>query len=351
MINIRGDEEMEENHEQIILGLTKQVEQLQKQIEMLTAVINQREGKTQIAQKVADMRDNIMQQAAVLGQKAKKVEETYNLNRETKDNILQQYEEALSEIEEQFENRFRYILKEKRDWQNEEQKNILRECELKQDRKQIKKSPEYAEQVKAEKALTKEIKKLLDKGELETGKAKIEELKSLKAENPLTKCDEEIEKLQHQRKEIQKMINECQQELGDCVKERNDSIEQATQDKDNQLMEMKKQNIFQRIAGNVMNKLNGAKKFKDMVVQKVVKKVGHIKQEIAPAIKETVQGKMAKFIERMSQNRENIIGENRETKEEIAQRIGDKSENSKNVEPIQEQSQEEDLSVDDVVIA
>lgn len=307
-----------------LLALIKELAYIQMCNTMISAQIFAREGKEQIADKVNGMKDKIMEQAEVFGQKAKKVEETYNLNKESKNNILQEYRESLGLIEEQYELRSEAVLEERSDWQDEEQATMLKESELKQDRKQIKKSPQYIEQVKEEKALAKEIKKALDEGDLDTVTVKNEELKRLKAKNPLTKCDQEIEKIQHQREQIQKMISLCEQELESCENDRYNSIEQVTQDKDNKLMEMKKQNIFQKIAGAVMNKINGAKRFKDNVIKKVAEKIGYIKNEKYPEIKRSTSEKISSFKENMSERKNQILDKGRETKEQLMQRAAAK---------------------------
>lgn len=324
MEEVIKNSEVQNQNEQIsakeLLALMKELAQIQIYNTMISAQIFAREGKTQIIDKVNDMKGKIMQQAEVFGQKAEKVEETYSLNKETKSNILQEYKESLVEIQEQYEIRNQAILQERTDWQNEEQATMLKEHELKQNRKEIKKSPQYAEQMKQEKALTKEIKKALDKGDLDTVAVKNEELKRLKAKNPLTRCEQEIKRVQQERQEIQRVIIQCETELENCAEDRNNSIEEATQNKDNQLMEMKKQNIFQKMIGFAMNKINGAKKFKDNVIKKVTEKVGYIKNEKFPKIKQDTAEKISSFKEGMREKKEQILDKGRETKEQLMQK-------------------------------
>lgn len=304
-----------------LLALIKELAYIQMCNTMISAQIFARAGKDQIDDKVNGMKDKIMKQAEVFGQKAKKVEETYNLNKESKNNILQEYRESLELIEEQYEIRSQAILQERSDCQDEEQATMLKENELKQNRKQIKKSPQYIEQVREEKALAKEIKKALDEGDLDTVTVKNEELKRLKAKNPLMKCDQEIEKIQQQREQIQEMISQCEQELENCEEDRYNSIEQVTQDKDNKLMEMKKQNIFQKIAGAVMNKISGAKRFKDNVIQKLAQKVRNIYNEKYPEISRDTSEKINSFRESMGKGKDKTLDKGRETKEQLMQKV------------------------------
>ena len=217
MIDIRGVEKMEENQRQNdssnmtqeYLEIVKRMDEIQKQLKILEDKIFQKEGKAQIGQKVTNMKNKIMQQGAVLGQKAKKIEEIYKLNKETKDNILQQYKDSLAEIDNHYRKVYQAILRQKAKNEEQEQVTILKEHQLKNNRKKIKKSPQYAEHIKQEKALAKEIKKALDKGDLDTVAVKNEELKQLKSKNPLALCDKEIETTQKQRLYIQQLINRC----------------------------------------------------------------------------------------------------------------------------------------------
>lgn len=303
-----------------LVALIKELAQIQAENAKISAQIFAREGKEQIANKTNEMKDKIMEQAKIYGQKAEKVQETYNLNKETKSNILQKYKDSLAEIQEQYETRNESIMQEKSDWQNEEQATMLKEHELKQQRKEIKRSPEYAQQVKEEKELAKEIKKALDEGDLDLVTAKNEELKRLKEKNPLIKCDNEIEDIQQQRNEIQEIISQCEREMEECKDERDNSIDEATQDKDNKLMEMKKQNIFQKMTGAIMNKLNGAKRFKDNVIKKASEKIGYIKDEKLPEVKQETAGKINNFKENMTEKREQLIDKGRETKEQLMQK-------------------------------
>lgn len=143
MEEVIKNSEVENQNEQIsakeLLALIKELAQIQAYNAMISAQIFAREGKNQINDKANDMKDKIMQQAVIFGQKAKKVEETYSLNKENKSNILQEYKESLLEIQEQYEIRNQAILRERTDWQNEEQATMLKEHELKQNRKKIKK--------------------------------------------------------------------------------------------------------------------------------------------------------------------------------------------------------------------
>lgn len=323
MINIRGDEEMEENQEQNdskeYLEMVKRLDEIQKQLKILEDKLFQKEGKLQIGQKVTNMKDKIMKQAAVLGQKVEKIQEIYKLNKDTKDNILQQYKDSLGEIDNHYGNLYQAILRQKAKNQEQEQVTMLKEHQLKKSRRKIKKSTEYAKHRQQEKALANEIKKALDKGDLDTVTVKNEELKHLKSKNPLALCDKEIEKTKQQRLYIQQLINRCDQELEDAKIERESSIEQAIQDKDNQLATVKKQSLFKRVVGAIKNKINGAKMFRDNVIGKLAEKMGYIKQETIPQVERVTSEKVAYIDEYHTKNRQKVVGRDSETREELIQ--------------------------------
>lgn len=326
--NSNQTEEAEKAQEQAsykeLIEAVKTLIKILKERELVEQTKYEKEGKQLISEKVKEMASNVKQQAKNLGQKIEKVEEIYKLNKNTKDNILQQYKDTLSEIDNHYEKVYQAVLRQKAKNQKQEQATILKEYELKRNRKNIKKSPQYAEHMKQEKALAKEIKKALDKGDLDTVTAKNEELKRLKSKNPLMLCDKEIEKTQKQRFYTQQLLNECEQELRNAKIERKSSIQQAAQDKNNQLVTVKKQGLFKRIAGAIKNKISGAKMFRDNVIGKLAEKMGYIKQETIPQV-EKVSSKKVSYIENyMGERRTQIVGKEPETIDELMQKAESK---------------------------
>lgn len=299
------------------ISIVKEYNEVNKELIYVLQKIYEKECKQSVSEKVKEMADNVKQKAKNLGQKIEKVEEIYKLNKDTKDNILQQYKDSLSEIDNYYEKVYQAVLRQKVKNQDQEQATILKEYELKQNRKKIKKSPQYAEQIKQEKALAKEIKKALDKGDLDTVAVKNEELKCLKSKNPLMLCDKEIERTQTQRFYIQQLITECDQELENVKIERKSRIQQATQDKDNQLATVKKQGLFKKVVGAIRNKISGAKMFKDNVIEKLAEKMGYIKQEMIPQVERDTTDKVINMDAYNEKKRREIVGENPETREEL----------------------------------
>ena len=303
------------------ISVMKEYNKVTKELLYVMQKKYEKEGKQSISEKVKEMASNVKQQAKNLGQKIEKVEEIYKLNKDTKDNILQQYKDNLSEIDNQYKKVYEAVLRQKAKNQEQEQSTMLKEYQLKKNRKKIKKSPQFAEHMKQEKALAKEIKKALDKGDLETVTAKNEELKRLKSKNPLMLCDKEIEKTKKQRFYIQQLLNECEQELKNAKVERKSSMQQVAQDKNTQLTTVKKQGLFKRIAGAIKNKISGAKIFRDNVIGKLAERMGYIKQETIPQVERVTTEKVIYIDRYYEDKRRKILGEKAETRDELMQKV------------------------------
>lgn len=304
-----------------ILRLVAELTKVQNEKAKVSSKLFIRNGKDQIVNKVNNLKSKLMQQAEIYGQKATKVQETYNLNKETKDNILQEYQEALQEIQQQYEAQDKMYANAIDMWQGEDEKNILKECELKLKRKEIARSPEYVQQMLAEETLQKEIKKDVSKGNLDLATEKIEELKSLQSKNPLSQCDREIKEVQERRDRTENLIEMFKKRREECHEDRNEDINSAMEDRDTQLVAMKKQNLFQKVAGNIMNKLNGANRFKNNVMKVLAQKVNHIKEETIPELQEKLSDKMFDIEQKAEGLMQDTLDKGRETKEKTMQEL------------------------------
>lgn len=308
----------------------KELAVIRAQNALLIAKIFAREGKSKVADKATEMKDQVVEKAKIYGKKAQDMAENYNSNKAEKGNILQEYQEVLAEIEREYEDRMDAILEERSEWEEEEEITMLQEMDMRDNRKQIQKSPEYLQQMKQEKALKKEIKQALEQGDLDTVTAKNEELKALTEQNPLLKCDKEIAEIQQRREKIQQVIDMCNEEIEKCEEDRDHSIEEVTEDRDNQLAVVKS-NVFQKVAGFIINKVIGLNRFKNKVVDKIKETVKYIKTEKLPPIKKFISGKKEQFLETMRNKKEQLLINGRETlekkrekKEQLMQKAEDK---------------------------
>ena len=304
-----------------LLDLLTDLAQIQTEIAILDARIFAREGKEQVEEKAAEISESIQEKAKMYGKKAQALAEEYSRNSEQRGSIIQEYTQALFEINEEYAKRMKTIMVEKQDLQTEEQETYCEEKRLRLENKKIKKSPEYLQYEEQEKNLTSEIKRALAKGDLQTVTQKTEELKALKAKNPLTINENQIGEVQARREEIAQLIKECEENLEACKDERHDKIEEITSDKNNQLAVIPKQNIVQKIFGNLFNKLNGLAKFKDSVIANITEKIETIKTEQLPAVKEAVQEKSEQFLEEMQNRREQIKQKALETRDAVTDKV------------------------------
>ena len=285
----------------------------------ITAKIFAREGKEQIEGKAEEMAKLMQEQAKMYGKKAQELAEQYSANSDQKENIIQEYKQALFEISAEYEKRMKVMMVEKQELQAEEQQTYADEKALKLESKEIKKSPEYSKHIEEEKMLESAIRKALSKGELDVVTQKTEELKSLRAKNPLAKNESKIAEVQTRRKEIASLLEECEKSIEACKNERFEKIEEVTADKNNQLALMPKQNVVQKIFGNLFNRLNGFNKFKNNVIANIADKIETIKTEQLPAIKNSIQEKNEQFLETMQNKREQIKQKALETRDTVVE--------------------------------
>lgn len=302
------DMNKEEPQKRKLLSLMRKLSEVQANNMMLTAKITARSGKEQVNEKVSAAKEKIELGAKRYGQKMEKIQEQYNLNKEEKGNILFEYKESLEEINNEYEERIKLALDQKQELEVEEQNLLLEETELKNAKEEMKLSPEYKEYKENEEKRIIEIKNDLDHGNLDDVGIKNEELKQYKKNNPLVKYNEAIEAVRNQRHEISDLIEKCEQEIEAYEEAREMHINEVAEDKDNKLALIQKQSLIQKMTGMLFNRINGAKKFKDNVMDVISKKVDKIKNEDLPKVKESAGEKKTKFVENM-RDRKEVINE------------------------------------------
>lgn len=99
--------------------------------------------------------------------------------------------------------------------------------------------------------------------------------------NYFTEKNKDLEK---QRQSIQELIQACDEEYKKIVAERTAKINEAINSKDNQLIDLPKQNIFSKFIGSIFNKFNGIKKFRQTILQRETKNNERIAEEILPKL-------------------------------------------------------------------
>ncbi len=304
-------EQTEESNRKVT-SLMQEADEIAKELGITMNFIFEKKGEHLIDEEMKRMSGNVQQQAKSLGQKMEKV-------KELEDSSLQQYKDCLTKKEKQYEMLHKAALQQRIINQRQAQKAMFREYKWRQIRKNIKESPQCAEQTEKEVELKEEIKKALDKGNADTAVEKNEELKQLERKNPLRLCDEEIKRTQEQRIHIHELINECDQKVENTKIERESSIQQAIKDNDNLLVTVKKQGLFKRIFGAIKNKISGAKMFRDNVIGKLAEKIEIIRQDEIPQLERDTSNNIIYMNQYMEKRRQQILGENAETKEQLLQ--------------------------------
>lgn len=295
------NKEMQENEnnqtsKRKILNLMKELANIRLHSGALGIKMNAIEGKNLVSEKYTQMKDNIQEKAKMYGKQAREMAENYANNKDSKNNVLQQYRESLEAIVKEYENAIQEVMKEGEFYQDKEEIAMIDELNLKDERREIKKSTEYKEQMQQEKDLKREIKQALEQRDLTTVTSKTKELETLQEKNPLLKCEKKIEEAQQIRKSLKEAMKLCNQEIKVLQNNRDKSINEATVDKDNKL-EPIKQNIFQRAVGALFNKINGAKKFTKNVIDKVQETIYDINNNKLPAVREKVGEKVEELSE------------------------------------------------------
>ena len=309
----------EEASNKRVLDLLTELAQVQSDNALLMAQIFVREGRNQVKGKVDALVGEIQEQSKSFGRKAQTLAQQYKDNRGQKGDILQAYEQALFEINAEYAKRMKVVMGEKQDLEVAEQETYSDEKLLRLERRRIKNSPEYLKHMEEEKRLSSEIKKAFAHGELDVVTQKTEELKSLRAQNPLTKIEAQIGEVQTRRDEIGVLLGECEEGIEACRHERFEKIEEIKLDKNNQLAVIPKQNLVQKIFGNLLNRVNGLSKFKNGVEANIKGKIETI-NEYLPVVQKSVQEKCEQFVGEMQNKREQLQEKATDTRDAILEK-------------------------------
>lgn len=120
------------------------------------------------------------------------------------------------------------------------------------------------------------------------------------------------EKLQIRKNEIIKEQEECEKQLEECEKEMKERLKFASamrEDKfhklnDGYLVVLKKKNMFTRAFGWILNKVNGAQRFSNDILEPLKRGINDLKENKIPKIKKEVKEKTEKYI---GKNKEEIL--------------------------------------------
>ena len=116
--------------------LLKQLAEIQAANAKVNWQIFVKEGKEQVQEKVQSVKDEILEQAKIYGQKIEKIEQQYSINKEEEGSIIEQYRKVLSDINKEYGEQLKNIIAEKQEWQTEEQEAMVNQKKLQNERKE-----------------------------------------------------------------------------------------------------------------------------------------------------------------------------------------------------------------------
>ena len=131
---------MQENNENVtvkkILGLLKRLSEVQASRALMAAKIFTRETKDQVQSKVEKLKSDMIEKAQIYGQKAKEYAENYENGEIEKQNVISEYEQLLSEVNEEYSAQLKNVLEEKNKLEVLESKLYSKELSLRKQREE-----------------------------------------------------------------------------------------------------------------------------------------------------------------------------------------------------------------------
>ena len=316
---------MQENNENVtvkkILGLLKRLSEVQASRALMAAKIFTRETKDQVQSKVEKLKSDMIEKAQIYGQKAKEYAENYENGEIEKQNVISEYEQLLSEVNEEYSAQFKNVLEEKNKLEVLESKLYSKELTLRKQREEKRNSPEYLEYLKKQRDIKEEIDSCYSNEDFDKVSEKIEQAKELKRQNPLIELDDKIQQFEEKIGEVSECIKECNKEIEYIYKSREQKIEEITKDRDTKLVETKPKTLAEKIFGKLFSKFNGINKFKNNVISKISQRIGKIRNEELPLIKENVQNRAISFSNNIEKKSEQIKSNVLEKKDSVVERI------------------------------
>ncbi|MBQ9658161.1 MAG: hypothetical protein IJV31_05265 [Clostridia bacterium] len=295
--------------------LLKELAELHFQNAIIGGAIKTREAVQGVNQATAEIKEEFIKKAQAFGVSAKKCEEIFSNNKESVNKVWEDYKEACEEVQENYLDRYGSLMKNTEELNKMETENYAEAQTLKIEEKDIKKSPEYAQFKQKQKDLKAEVKKALAKGDNAEVIRLAGKLKDLEDNNPLKNVKQEQRRNQEDRDAIKEMRQELAGRYDDLENERNEGMQKLAKDRNNALLALPKQNIFQKITGAIMNRIGGARKFKNLVEKQVSERISQFKEEDLPKLEEKMSEIAQAVEEKVNDVQEKVNGAKQSVKE------------------------------------
>ena len=281
--------------------LIKELAEVQATIAKANAQLAIRQAKDQVKGIIESTKDNLEKQAKQCKVDLKKFEEEYKKNSESKKGIIEEYEEALWDINSQYEEMIENILYKKCELEVDEEETIVELGQTKINLKEAKKQFSMKE-----KKLNSEIIKAAKSRDLSTLQAKVAELEKLIEDNPSDSLEAKNQGLEVRKAELRKEIEDCEREYERILEERENTIKALKENKDTQLNEIPKQSFLQKMIGSILDRMNKTKTFMRSAIDPLKEKIRVLKEEELPKIKEKVEKDKKEFSDNIVSKRKQI---------------------------------------------
>ena len=303
--------------------MMKELVELQTTNTKLQVAIFVRESREQINSSASNLSQNIQESAKAFGQRAQryaqKITQKKDKNKHEhngEENITVEYKDILQQINDEFEQEMREILKDKQYYELQELRSLHNLYILKRDRKEIRKSDEHKEDIRKEKELKRDIKIAKENGDDSLVDALSYELQVLQY-RPMNNINKLIKKEKNVKAGCRNGIRACNKRIIKCRKDRLMAIIKANTDKNVQIDKTNKTTVVRRTIDSILNKVNGLNRFKNIVVAPIKQKIETIVNETIPEIKEDIQNRQIDASEKMQEIREGA----QQIRESVSERI------------------------------
>lgn len=295
------EEEKNDLEEQIKFSqLLKELTETQVTLAKIEAQLAIREGKNQVKEAIASAKENLEIQAKRFGANLKKIEEDYRNGNEDRKEILEEYESSLEEINDTYYDLMQDILEKKAQLEVDEQETMMGQKQNKIDTRKEQKNLQ-----KQKRTLKAEIIRATKEGRLDDAQQKMTELQELTANNSVNSMKAFNEELQTRRDELRMMIEDYEQQYETLMAARASEINYLTEDQNNKLAKIPKQNLFQKAMGKILDKFDGTKKFMQTAIEPLKAKITEIEENYMPKLKQEMSNKRQEFSDKIQNTIDN----------------------------------------------
>ena len=299
------------NDNKKLLDLLKELTSVQVARAKIEAAIFVKEGQDQIKAKLEEQKQYIKDQAKLYGQDIEKHDTAYS-------EIMSNFEQAYEQVNAIYEKQMANIQAERQDAEEKGVQKRLDRQELLNEKERIKESPEYKKYLKEKADIELKLSEAKTIGELKSARSEAK-----KKKNPLAEINKSLSENAEEIENFEDIAKMCDNKIVECKNNRWNSIAELHEDKNNKLEVLKKPTIVQRLSSFLMNRVSGARRFKNNVLNPLSEEIKLILTERVPEITNSVIAKTIEFVEKANEKRLEIEERAKNTKEKIIETAKD----------------------------